>query len=314
MRTRPIPAVLGALAAGGAGAAGLLVFASATPEKWRAQDPASGLARALHASAALLAVSALADSVMEHYRGSFGNPGMYAPLLGATMALAAGTSGAASRSAGGDAFRQGSYALATTVGAAGLAFHLYNIVRRPGGFGWLNLFYGAPIGAPAALSVCGMIGLVANSIQMKSPRGALIWGVPAGRALAGLSAIALMGTVAEAALFHFRGAFQNPFMWAPVTVPAVAAGLMAKACGEAPVKRHPLTRLWLSVMLTLGWIGVGFHACGVSRAKGGWRNWSQNLIDGPPLSAPPSFSALALTSLAALSLIEKDAGGQDEQN
>jgi hypothetical protein len=36
---------------------------------------------------------------------------------------------------------------------------------------------------------------------------------------------------------------------------------------------------------------------------GGWRNWRQNLIDGPPLPAPPSFSGLALAGLAALALM-----------
>ncbi len=38
---------------------------------------------------------------------------------------------------------------------------------------------------------------------------------------------------------------------------------------------------------------------------GGWRNWSQNVLNGPPLPAPPSFTGLALTGLAALSLIEE---------
>jgi hypothetical protein len=52
----------------------------------------------------------------------------------------------------------------------------------------------------------------------------------------------------------------------------------------------------------MGVAGVGFHAFGVSRAMGGWRNWSQNVVDGPPLPAPPSFSALAIAALAALRL------------
>jgi hypothetical protein len=33
---------------------------------------------------------------------------------------------------------------------------------------------------------------------------------------------------------------------------------------------------------------------------GGWRNWSQNLLNGPPLPAPPAFTALAIAGLAAL--------------
>jgi hypothetical protein len=37
---------------------------------------------------------------------------------------------------------------------------------------------------------------------------------------------------------------------------------------------------------------------------GGWRNLRQNLLSGPPLPAPPAFSALALAGNAALSLLQ----------
>jgi hypothetical protein len=40
---------------------------------------------------------------------------------------------------------------------------------------------------------------------------------------------------------------------------------------------------------------------------GGWRNRSQNIFSGPPLPAPPSFTALALAGLAALGLREGEA-------
>jgi hypothetical protein len=50
---------------------------------------------------------------------------------------------------------------------------------------------------------------------------------------------------------------------------------------------------------------VGFHLFGLSRRMGGFRNWSQNLLAGPPLPAPPAFSALALAALAALDLLQE---------
>ena len=53
----------------------------------------------------------------------------------------------------------------------------------------------------------------------------------------------------------------------------------------------------------MGIAGVAFHAYGVSRSMGGWRNWRQNAFNGPPLPAPPSFSGLALAGLAALGLL-----------
>ena len=55
--------------------------------------------------------------------------------------------------------------------------------------------------------------------------------------------------------------------------------------------------------------GVAFHAYGVSRSMGGWRNWRQNAFNGPPLPAPPSFSGLALAGLAALGLLEDHPDG-----
>ncbi|MGJ0453608.1 MAG: hypothetical protein ACR65T_10335 [Methylocystis sp.] len=263
-------------------------------------------ARALEGAAALLAASVLADSAVEHYRGSFKNAGMFAPLISSALTLLAGGEGATFGAARARAYRKSSFAMAVAVGAIGAGFHVYDVFRRPGGLRWLNLFYGAPLGAPAALSVAGVIGLCAERIGVGATR---LFGLPAGRALAALSSFALAGTVAEAALLHFRGAFHNPFMWIPVTLPPVASGLMAKAALQRPSKpRHPLTRAWLWVTAIAGFVGVGFHAYGVSRAMGGWRNWSQNVVDGPPLPAPPAFSALALSALTALSLLEESGG------
>jgi hypothetical protein len=272
---------------------------------------ASAESRVLHGAAALLAGSVLADSAVEHYRGSFKNPGMYTPIITSALTMLAGGSGAAGVSGRGPRrARAGLYATATAVGAAGTGFHLYNLLQRPGGLSWLNLFYSAPPGAPAALSLAGVLGLAADRIEA-TPEGEppKLLGLPAGRALAGLTGLGIAGTVGEAGLLHFRGAFQNPFMFAPVTVPPVAAALMLRAAMARRTDRpHGLARLWLGLTAVLGFAGVGFHAYGVSRAMGGWRNWTQNMVDGPPLPAPPSFAALAVAALAALSLMERENG------
>ena len=60
----------------------------------------------------------------------------------------------------------------------------------------------------------------------------------------------------------------------------------------------------MRLLAAMGFAGVGFHAYGVSRNMGGWRNWSQNVLNGPPLPAPPSFAGLALAGLAALGLMK----------
>jgi hypothetical protein len=297
---------LGAVALGAAGVAALALLSDAAAHRTAPRKVVSrarprrqgGEGRLLHGAAATLSASVLADSAIEHYRGSYENPGMYTPLIVSALGLTAGADGALAGLLP-RRLRTGIYALAAATGAAGLAFHLYNVTRKPGGLCWQNAFYAAPIGAPAALSLAGAIGMAA---EQPEPRRL-------GRWLSGLTAVGLAGTVGEAGLLHFRGSFQNPFMWAPVSLPPVAAGLMAKAAVEPrSPRRRPLTRAWLALTAALGVAGVGFHAFGVSRAMGGWRNWSQNLLDGPPLPAPPSFSALALAALAALRLRDAQDG------
>jgi hypothetical protein len=257
-------------------------------------------ARRLYQAAAMLAASVLSDSALEHYRGDFENPGMFAPLASAAVVLACALRGTRSAVP---------YATACAVGTAGLAFHTYNVLRRPGGLSWANLFYAAPVGAPAALTLAGVIGLSARPVGAGAPTLA---GLPSGRALCGLAAFGLAGTSAEAALLHFRGAFQHPAMWVPVSVPPVTAALLAGAA--LPGSRGPrrLTNALLQACTWLGVLGMGFHARGIARQMGGWRNWSQNVLAGPPLPAPPSFSALALAGRAALALRAAQEGKRRE--
>lgn len=331
-------------------------------------------ARRLYEAAALLAASVLSDSALEHYRGGFENPGMFAPLASAAVVLACALHGArgarkasvrlppgamrlrdaadnapepvrpndkdtfpkqsfprrrgpescthhgharalATRLREGDDAEDGRtrsfmladmpYATACAVGTAGLGFHAYNVLRRPGGLSWGNLFYAAPLGAPAALALAGVVGLAARPIARGAP---LLAGLPSGRALCGLAAFGIAGTSAEAALLHFRGAFQHPAMWLPVSLPPAAALLLARAAVSDDARPPRLAHLLLRACTWLGVIGVGFHTRGVACQMGGWRNWSQNLLAGPPLPAPPSFSALALAGRAGLALRAAQAG------
>ncbi len=304
----------------------------------RSRSPASEVpvrsARQLNLGSAILALSVLADSGIEHYRGSFHNRAMYTPLGVASLTLAVSLLGALDTRPRGHRARDAVYALSAATGLAGFGFHLYNVAKRPGGFSWLNFFYAAPIGAPFALVLAGLLGKgaeSARSTRAPSPgarpsQAAHFCTHQAGRVLAALSAVGLAGTVAEAALLHFRGAFQNPAMVLPVSVPPVAAALLAAAAvrstpsamrpglvcprgvrppGTQPGRRsRGLARWWLKLTALLGFVGVGFHARGIARNMGGWGNWSQNILNGPPLPAPPSFTGLALAGLAALGLME----------
>ena len=262
-------------------------------------------ARRLNRASGTIATSVLIDSAMEHYRGAFKNNAMYTPIAASALTLLASFHGHKDFAPRAHWARDTVYVLAGLTGVVGTGFHLYNVGKRPGGFCWQNLFYGAPLGAPAAMSLAGMTGFLAERVRDNAP-GATpdVLGLPAGRVVAALTGAGLVGTAMEAGLLHFRGAFHNPAMLLPVTAPPAAAAMLgAAAFGEADRPRR-LTRLWLQFTALMGVAGVGFHAIGVARNMGGWRNWTQNLQAGPPLPAPPSFTGLALAGLAALTLVQ----------
>lgn len=267
--------------------------------------PAVKAARRLNRAAGSLAASVLLDSAVEHWRGAFHNPAMYTPLAISALTLAGSAHGMSDRRGSSHRARDGVYGAAALTGVAGTGFHIYNVLKRPGRLVWQNLFYGAPLGAPMAILLAGVLGVAAERVR-NHPRGTAprLFGLPAGRALAALSGAGILGTVGEAGMLHFRGAFQNPAMFLPVTVPPVASVLLAGAAFGPARRDRRLTRWWLRFTALLGVAGVGFHAWGVQRMMGGWRNWSQNVPNGPPIPAPPSFTGLALAGLAALGVLE----------
>lgn len=266
-------------------------------------------ARSLDRGAGLLATSVALDSAMEHYRGDFQNRAMYTPLITSMLSLLASGQGQQAPTAIASKVRTPLYLLVGLTGLMGTGFHLYNVSKRPGGVGWSNLFYGAPLGAPSALVLSGLLGYYAESLRNASgdvvPR---VFGLPAGKSVALMAAGGLIGSTAEAALLHFRGSFQNPAMYLPVTAPPLAAGLLAVSALTSPHRRRLrwLSRLALRFTAIMGFAGAGFHAFGIARNNGGWRNWRQNLQAGPPLPAPPSFTGLALAGLVAHSLLDEE--------
>ena len=297
-------AALGMLAAA-AGARALRQRGPATG-KSGAHDATVTAARRLNRAAGLIATSTLLDSGVEHYRGMFHNKAMVTPLVVSALTLAVSAHGMQDERKFAHRVRDSIYAAAALTGLLGTGFHVYNIGKRPGGFSWQNLFYGSPLGAPAAVALAGLLGYYSERLREsrggKAPR---VFRVPAGRALAALTAVGLVATSAEAGLLHFRGAYHDPFMFVPVTVPPIAAALLSETAATHPHRPRRLTRWWLRLTALTGFVGAGFHVFGVTRDMGGWRNWSQNILNGPPIPAPPSFTGLALAGLAALGLIEE---------
>lgn len=267
------------------------------------QEPALiAAARRLNGGAAILAFSVLTDSGLEHYRGAFHNPAMYLAPTVAAVTLANNLHMAATPDHFGRA-RTTLAGITLVTGLTGFGFHLYNLAKREGGINLLSLFYGAPLGAPLALTLSGLAGLAASRLVLESEKkqAGSLFGLPAGPFLAWGTAGGLLGTTAEAALLHFRGAFHDPFMFLPVSVPPVTAValIFAAAKSEFGGWARPL----LKATAAMGFAGAGFHAYGIHRNMGGFYNWSQNLLNGPPLPAPPSFTGVALAGLGALKLM-----------
>lgn len=244
----------------------------------------------------LLAMSAGIDGVTEHYRGEFHRWEMYLGPAASAGALAA----SALREGMPRPARNAMLLAAVVSGVAGHVYHAQNILRRPGGLCWTNLFYAAPIGAPGSVALAGLAGLAATELERQQPEAPR----RQGRWMAAGTVAGLLGTSAEVALLHFRGAFHNPAMYMPVILPPVAALALGSAAVRPSPNRLRLARRLLGATAMMGLIGTAFHAWGVHRNMGGWRNWQQNLQVAPPLPAPPSFTGVAMVGLGAISLLE----------
>ena len=263
------------------------------------RDPKLAAAQAFGAGAAVLCFSVALDSAIEHYRGSFKDRLMFAGPTMATLGLATTAWIAFRPQDARKTLPRVALGAVGLTGLVGLGFHAYNILKRPGELSALNIFYAAPFGAPAALTLAGLYGVIAG--EMLSDREYVRTRLP--RHAAALIGFSLLGTVAEAGILHFRGAFQDPFMYAPVTVPplaAVAIGAAALSPRAAEVA-EPL----LKATALLGIAGPMFHAYGIHRNMGGWSNWSQMILQGPPLPAPPAFLGISIAGLGLLPLLEK---------
>ncbi len=292
-------AALGCVAAGAFGA---LSRRHSDERDAQTREPVADCAESLKDGAVMLAGSVLLDSAFEHFRGNYRNRAMYAAPATAAVSMAASLHRGVPRP-----LRTVIAAWSGAVGIAGLAFHAFNVMKRPGGLSWNNLFYAAPAIAPGAMALSGFLGYAASHLERAYEKsGSTRTRREIGPALGLLMAGGIVSTVAEAALLHFRGAYHDPFMYAPVTVPPAAAAALAIASVKPTERTIGVARWALGATAVTGVLGSVFHVYGVQRNMGGWRNWRQNLFVGPPIPAPPSFTGLAVGGLGVLRLLKQE--------
>jgi hypothetical protein len=61
-----------------------------------------------------------------------------------------------------------------------------------GSWSWQNLFYGAPLGAPMAILLAGLLGTAAEAARDNPPHRARVLGFPAGRLLSVVSGLGML--------------------------------------------------------------------------------------------------------------------------
>jgi hypothetical protein len=122
--------------------------------------------RTLAATTAASALPLGFEMYLEHYKGSFGDPWMWSPIVTSPLLSAAGVAGMRS----GEAARTllpGMGALYALNGAIGVITHLRGVQRRPGGFTepTYNLVMGPPLLAPGSLVLVGLLGMLAGVVE-----------------------------------------------------------------------------------------------------------------------------------------------------
>lgn len=122
--------------------------------------------------------------------------------------------------------------------------------------------------------------------------------VPLTSILIALAALGVPVLMFEMGYGHYRGNYYRWPMYIPVVLPPIFAATAFLLLGTGAAWAY-WTFAAASIALTLmGALGAFFHLQGVSRRTGGFN--LDNLMVGPPLLAPLSFSILGVLGLLGL--------------
>ncbi|MFU8805729.1 MAG: hypothetical protein ACNA8W_18085 [Bradymonadaceae bacterium] len=253
---------------------------------------------------AMLALLLLADALVGHLRARFWNRAMFLPFVTGGLLSAAALLVVFFPTRGwSQILLQGTSWLAIATGIVGAVFHqVYGVAKQPGGYGWLlhHLMYGAPALAPLGLTSVGLVGL-ATSARLAGE--ATLFGMTIAPFILIVVGLTLLGLVLQTGVLHYRGAFNNPIMFLPMTIPVLAAlGVLAIPFASA---QWLITSVWLLLWTTflVGFIGLGMHLRGFDRMMGGLYVPKFNLFEGPPAWAPAHYAGFAIVGLLALPLL-----------
>ena len=125
------------------------------------------------------------------------------------------------------------------------------------------------------------------------------------RSLCGVTAFAAAVTTAEIYLEHYRASFGNKMMWSPiiVTPPVMVAGIGGVFSRKWAKTYLPITAL---IYTANGLLGEYYHARGVARRPGGFKQASYNLAVGPPIMAPGLMTTVGMLGVLAALLRRED--------
>jgi hypothetical protein len=242
------------------------------------------------------------EVAQEHYRGSYGQPIMYSPLICCALVGVFGILGAFIPPILFSILPWVS-ALLILDGAIGFGFHIRGIMRKPGGFTKnlvVNIVMGPPIFAPLLLGISGLLGIIAAHLVTEDSGAALapnsleslrVW-----LALATAFSAALNGF--EALYSHYKSNFNSRSQWIPILLapPIAVVGIFAIYFPDS-------TRFILEVLsivaIFAGLVGAGFHLNGIRKRPGGRDRLFYNIIYGPPPFAPLLFAATGFLGLLA---------------
>jgi len=244
------------------------------------------------------------DALVGHYRHRFGYRLQYAPLAVGTLVILAAVLAAARPSVTWviTALEMCGWGAAVT-GLVGFGYHwYYGIVKKPAGLAWFlhYLMYGAPLLFPLMLTSMGLLAVIVAA-GLSGAR--MVFGAPMPTALCLFVAVVLLGSILQAGILHYRGAFNNPAMYLPLSIPVVTVAVALWVAESPSAANETVFAILLWSTLLIGFTGFGMHLRGIDRQMGGLYVALFNLMQGPPQGVPGIFVALAGVGLVAVYLL-----------